>query len=105
MASGVVRTTGRSSPATTDLTVPSSPQRTPAASSRPRSRNADVVLPFVPVIPATESRAVGSPWNRAPARAIAARTSSTCTSGTPSPSGRCTTSAAAPRATASGANS
>src|SRR3954451_19404384 len=36
---------------------------------------------------------------------MAARTSSTSTSGTPNPSGRCTTSAAAPRATASGAKS
>jgi hypothetical protein len=35
------------------LTVPSSPQRRPAASSSPRSRKADVVLPFVPVMPAT----------------------------------------------------
>ncbi len=36
---------------------------------------------------------------------MAARTSSTSTSGTPRPSGRWTTSAAAPRATASGAKS
>ena len=36
---------------------------------------------------------------------MAARTSSTTTSGTPRPSGRCTTSAAAPRSTASGAKS
>jgi hypothetical protein len=62
-------------------------------------------LPLVPVIPATASSAVGSPFIRGAARAIAARTSSTTTSGTPSPSGRWTTSAAAPRATASGAKS
>ena len=64
-----------------------------------------VVLPLVPVMPTTRSSAVGSPWKRAAACAIAARMSSTCTSGTPSPSGRVTTSAAAPRATASGAKS
>ena len=64
-----------------------------------------MVLPFVPVMPTTRSSAVGSPWKRAAAGAIAARTSSTTTSGTPSPSGRWTTSAAAPRATASGAKS
>ncbi len=64
-----------------------------------------MVLPFVPVMPTTGSRAVGSPRQRAAATAIAARTSSTTTSGTPSSSGRSTTSAAAPRATASGAKS
>ena len=105
IASGVVRTVGRCSPATTEVTVPSSPHWRPAASSSERTRKAVVVLPFVPVIPTTGSRAVGSPWKRAAAIAIAARTSSTCTSGTPRPSGRATTSAAAPRATASGANS
>ena len=64
-----------------------------------------VVLPLVPVMPTTASSAVGSPCMRAAARAIAARTSSTSSSGTPRPSGRWTTSAAAPRATASGAKS
>ena len=64
-----------------------------------------VVLPFVPVTPMTPSRAVGSPYSRAAAGAIAARTEGTTTSGTPSPSGRSTTSAAAPRAMASGAKS
>ena len=64
-----------------------------------------VVLPLVPVIPTTASSAVGSRCRRAAARAIAPRTSSTRTSGTPSPSGRWTTSAAAPRATASAAKS
>ena len=97
IASGVVRTTGCSTPPITDLTVPSSPQRRSAASSSERTRNAVVVLPLVPVIPTTGSAAVGSPWKRAAATAIAERTSSTCTSGTPSPSGRATTSAAAPR--------
>ena len=61
MASGVVRSTSSSVPPTTRLMVPSSPQRTPPASSRWRSRNAVVVLPLVPVIPATRSSAVGSP--------------------------------------------
>jgi hypothetical protein len=105
IASGVVRTTGRSSPATTEVTVPSSPQGHPTASSSWRMRNVVVVLPLVPVTPITGRRAVGSPWNAAAARAITARTSSTSTSGTPSPSGRATTSPAAPRATASGAKS
>ena len=105
IASGVVRTTSCSTPPITDLTVPSSPHGRPAASSSERTRNAVVVLPLVPVIPATGSEAVGSPWKRAAATAIVERTSSTCTSGTPSPSGRATTSAAAPRATASGAKS
>src|SRR3954451_20833647 len=105
MASGVVRTTACSTPPITDVTVPSSPHRTPAASSSERTRNAVVVLPLVPVTPTTRSRAVGSPWKRAAATAMAERTSSTSTSGTPSPSGRWTTNAAAPRATASGAKS
>ena len=61
IASGVVRTTARSSPPTTDLTVPSSPHERPAPSSSARVRNAVVVLPLVPVIPATRSVAVGSP--------------------------------------------
>ena len=105
IASGVVRSTSSSRPPTTRLTVPSSPQRRPAASSRWRTRKAVVVLPFVPVMPTTSSSAVGWPWKRAAAGPIAARTSSTTTSGTPSPSGRSHTSAAAPRATASGAKS
>jgi hypothetical protein len=62
-------------------------------------------LPLVPVMPTTRSSAVGSRWKRAAACAMAARMSSTCTSGTPRPSGRQTTSAAAPRATASAAKS
>ena len=77
----------------------------PAASSTSRTRKAVVVLPLVPVIPTTRSSAVGSPWKRAAAGPIAARTSSTTTSGTPRPSGRSHTSATAPRSTASGAKS
>ena len=61
IASGVVRTTACSTPPTTDLTVPSRPARIPAPSSSARVRNAVVVLPLVPVIPATRSDAVGSP--------------------------------------------
>jgi hypothetical protein len=61
IASGVVRTVGRSSPATTDVTVPSRPHCRPAASSSERTRKAVVVLPFVPVTPITGRRAVGSP--------------------------------------------
>ena len=38
-------------------------------------RKAVVVLPLVPVIPTTRSSAVGSPWKRAAAGPIAARTS------------------------------
>ncbi len=64
-----------------------------------------VVFPLVPVIPATRSVAVGSPLKRAAAGPMAARTSSTTTSGTPRPSDRSQTSATAPRSTASGAKS
>ena len=53
IASGVVRTTGCSTPPITDLTVPSRPQRRSAASSSERTRNAVVVLPLVPVMPTT----------------------------------------------------
>ena len=64
-----------------------------------------VVFPFVPVTPTTLSSAVGSPWKVAASGAIAARASATLTSGTPSSSGRSTTSAEAPASTAAGANS
>ena len=67
-------------------------------------RKAVVVLPFVPVTPTTRSRAVGRPWKAAASGPIAARTLGTTTSGTPVPSGRSHTSAAAPRRTASAAN-
>ena len=103
MASGVVRATACCSPPTIAVTVPSRPVRRPPASSSARTRKADVVLPLVPVIPTVVSRAVGSPASAAAAGAIAARTSSTRISGTAVPSGRCTTSATAPRAIASSA--
>ena len=61
IASGVVRTVGRSSPAMTEVTVPSRPVWRPDASSSERTRNAVVVLPLVPVIPTTGRRPVGSP--------------------------------------------
>jgi hypothetical protein len=61
MPSGVVRSTGSSWPAITDVTVPSSPVRMPAPSSSERTRNAVVVLPFVPVTPTTSRVDVGSP--------------------------------------------
>ena len=84
IASGVVRSTSSSTPPTTCLTVPSSPDWIAAASRISRSRKAVVVLPLVPVIPATRSSAVGSPWKRAASGAIAARASATTTCGTSS---------------------
>ena len=104
-ASGVVRSTSSSRPPTTLFTVPSRPHRVPVCSSRWRTRKAVVVLPLVPVIPTTRRVAVGSPWKAAAAGPIASRTLGTTTSGTPRPSGRSHTSAAAPRSTASGAKS
>jgi hypothetical protein len=105
IASGVVRSTASSRPPTTEATVPSSPVGVPALASRWRTSQAVVVLPLVPVIPTTARRAVGSPWKRAAAGAIAARTERTRTSGTPRPRGRSTTSADAPAWTAAGAKS
>ena len=105
IASGVVRSTSSSTPPTTCFTVPSSPHRTPAASSISRIRNAVVVLPLVPVTPTTRSSRVGSPQKRAASGAIAARASATTTCGTASSSSRSTTSAAAPASTAPGAKS
>ena len=105
IASGVVRSTSSSTPPTTCLTVPSSPQRIPAASRISRSRKAVVVLPLVPVTPTTRSSAVGSPQKRAASGAIAARASATTTCGTATSSSRSTTSAAAPASTARAANS
>ena len=64
-----------------------------------------VVLPLVPVTPTTFSSLEGWPKKLAASGAIAARTDGTSTSGTPSPSGRSTTSARAPAPTAWGANS
>ena len=63
-----------------------------------------VVFPFVPVTAATSSSRVGSPKNTFAAGAIAARASETTSCGTGSGSGRSTTSAAAPRSTATAAN-
>ena len=100
IASGVVRSTSATSPPTTLCTVPSRPVRRPAASSSWRARKAVVVLPFVPVTPTTWSSAVGSPWKAAANGAIEARTSGTCTSGTPRSRGRSTTRADAPESTA-----
>src|SRR5829696_1374064 len=105
IASGVVRSTSSSTAPTTCLTVPSSPDWIAAASSTSRSRKAVVVLPFVPVIPATRRSAVGSPLNRAAIGAIAARASATTIWGTSSSSSRSTTSAAAPLSTAAPAYS
>ena len=68
-----VRRGPRAAPPTTHSTVPTSPVRRPAASRIERSRNAVVVLPFVPVTPATSSRVVGSPKKTSAATAIAAR--------------------------------
>ena len=104
-ASAVVRPPGCSMPPTTTLMVPISPHGRPEPSSIARTMNVVVVLPFVPVTATTASSALGSPWKRAAAGPIAERTEPTTTSGTPRPSGRSTTSAAAPRCTASGAKS
>jgi hypothetical protein len=79
IASGVVRPASRNEPPTTLPTVPSRPHRRPSASRIARIRWAVVVLPFVPVIPTTVRRAVGSPEKRAAACAMAARTSCTRT--------------------------
>ena len=75
------------------------------ASSIERSKNAVVVLPFVPVTPATSSSFVGSPKNTSAAVAIALRTSVTMSCGTETSRSRSTTSAAAPRSIASQARS
>ena len=75
IASGVVRSTGSSTPPTIRFTVPSSPVWIPVRSRMWRTRNAVVVFPFVPVMPTTRSSSVGSPKKRAAACAIAARAS------------------------------
>ena len=77
----------------------------PAASSIERIRYVVVVLPLVPVTPASCRRSLGRPKNASAATAIEARTSSTRSCGTATSSGRSTTSAAAPAATASAASS
>ena len=58
------------------LDRPDQARPAPAASRIACSRNAVVVLPFVPVTPATSSSFVGSPKNTSAATAIAARASS-----------------------------
>ena len=82
---------------------------TRSSGPRQRARSAAgrhvVVLPFVPVTPATSSDRVGWPKKLSAATAIAARASSTRSCGTSSSSGRSTTRAAAPAATARGAKS
>jgi hypothetical protein len=83
--------------------VPSSAGLRPAAARIAKSRNVVVVLPLVPVTPATSSSWLGRPKNSSAATAIAARESGTIACGTGRSSGRSTTSATAPRATASGA--
>ena len=74
----------------------SSPVCRPAASKIERSRNAEVVFPFVPVIAATGSSAEGSPKKSTAATGIAARASPTTSCGRSTSTGCSTTSAAAP---------
>ena len=64
-----------------------------------------VVLPVVPVTPATSSSRVGWPKKAAAAAGIAARVSSRTTCGTSSGSRRSTASATAPCSSAAGAKS
>ena len=68
-------------------------------------RKADVVLPLVPVTPTTSRSRDGWPASAAAASAMPTRASATTAWGTASSSGRSTITAAAPRATASGAKS
>ena len=105
IASGVVRTTGRTSPPIRLSTVPSRPGRRPAAVRIACSRYAVVVLPFVPVTPATSSSRVGSPKKTSAAVAIAARDDGTTSCGTSGSTARSTTRTAAPCSTASAAKS
>ena len=70
-----------------------------------RARYAVVVLPFVPVTPATSSSARRVPEELGGRDRHRPRASSTTSCGTASSSGRSTTSATAPRATASAAKS
>ena len=77
IASGVVRSTGSATPPTRCSIVPSSPHVPPAASRIARVTKAVVVLPFVPVTPATRSVRVGAPKKRSASGAIAPRASAT----------------------------
>jgi len=105
IASGVVRRTPRRSPPTRASTVPRRPGRRPAAARIAYKRNDVVVLPLVPVTPATCSSSVGRPKNASAPTAIAARASGTTICGTATASGRSTTRPTAPFATACGAKS
>jgi hypothetical protein len=105
IASGVVRSTLSSTPATTCFTVPSSPVAIPAPSRISRIRKAVVVFPFVPVTPTTRSSEVGSPKNRAATGAIAARALGTTIWGTATSSSRSVTRATAPASITWAANS
>jgi hypothetical protein len=63
--------------------VPMVPTRRPAASSPASTRKAVVVLPLVPVMPNIVIRSAGWPKMRAETRAIAGRSRSATTIGTP----------------------
>src|SRR6185503_16153543 len=102
---GVVRSTSSSTPPTIRFTVPKRPVGVPRDESTCRIRNAVVVFPFVPVMPATRSSAVGSPQKRTAIGAIAARESETRTWVACTSSNRSTTSATAPCSTARWPNS
>ena len=106
IASGVVRTTARSSPPTTDLTVPSRPEEhARALEQRAREeRGRRLAVGAGDPGDAQRRRRVAVEARRG-ARHRGAHVRRPRTSGTPRPSGRCTTSATAPRATASGAKS
>src|SRR5439155_513274 len=88
IASGVVRIAGRRSPPIRLSIVPSRPGRRPAAPRIEWRRNVVVVLPFVPVTPATSSVRVGSSKKTTAAWAIALRASSTTSCETSSSSTR-----------------
>ena len=96
---------GTAAPPTRASIVPTSPQGRPAASRIARTRNAEVVLPLVPVTPTTVRSREGWPASAAAASDMPRRTSGTTAWGTGKSSSRSTIRAAAPRATASGAKS
>ena len=77
----------------------------PAASQIAATRCVVVVFPAVPVTPTTRNAREGWPWNASASNAMSRRASSLTTCGTASGSGRSTSSADAPRPTASAANS
>ncbi len=105
-ASGVVAWTGfaTSRPPTRSTAVLDIPVRTPAVSRAETTRRLVDVFPSVPVTPTTARRWLGSSYHQHAAVARARRLSSTTSCGTARPgSGRSTTTAAAPAATAPGA--